>query len=222
MRVLIAEDDAVSRRVLEAFLSGWGYEVAAVSNGDQAWERLKQPDVPHLILLDSMMPGMGGLEICRKVREGGYPTPAYLILLTARAQSEDIVQGLNAGADDYITKPFHREELRARIRCGERVVDLQMSLAQRVRELEEALASIKRLQGLLPICSYCKKIRNDRNYWQQVESYIGEHSEAVFTHGICPECFAREMIWVLPKPIRKGEKQGSRTGEEILPKLGTP
>jgi hypothetical protein len=88
-----------------------------------------------------------------------------------------------------VTKPFNREELRARVQGGARVVELQRSLAERVEELEQALARVKQLQGLLPICSYCKKIRDDRNYWQQVEAYIGEHSEAVFSHGICPDCF---------------------------------
>jgi len=191
MKVLIAEDDAVSRRVLEAFLSRWGFEVIATSDGDEAWRALQQPDAPHLIILDWMMPGVGGVDVCRKVREAGHPSPAYIILLTARASSDDIVSGLEAGADDYVTKPFDREELRARIQGGARVVELQTCLAQRVRELEEALARVRLLQGLLPICSYCKKIRNDQNYWQQVEAYISERSEAVFSHGICPDCFQK-------------------------------
>jgi response regulator RpfG family c-di-GMP phosphodiesterase len=112
-------------------------------------------------------------------------------LLTARASREDKIQGLQAGADDYITKPFDPQELRARVQVGIRVLELQGALAQRVRELEEALSRVKQLQGLLPICSYCKKIRNDRNYWQQVEGYITEHSEAQFSHGICPDCYAQ-------------------------------
>src|SRR5438105_4818844 len=96
--------------------------------------------------------------------------------------------GLGAGADDYIVKPFEREELRARVQVGFRMLALQAALADRVRELEEALTRVKQLQGLLPICSYCKKVRDDRNYWQQVETYIEGHSDAQFTHGICPEC----------------------------------
>jgi DNA-binding response OmpR family regulator len=99
---------------------------------------------------------------------------------------------LTAGADDYIIKPFDRAELKARISTGERILRLQAELAARVKELELALANVKLLQGLLPICCYCKKIRNDQNYWQQVDSYIADHSEAQFTHGICPEC--REKI----------------------------
>lgn len=191
MRILIAEDDTASRRLLETLLARWGYDVIVAADGEEAWQHLQREGAPHLAILDWMMPGMGGLEICRKVREVGHPSPAYIILLTARAGSEDVVQGLETGANDYVTKPFDREELHARVKVGLRVLQLQMSLADRVRELEEALASVKQLQGLLPICSYCKKIRDDHNYWQQVESYISEHSGAIFSHGICPECFEK-------------------------------
>jgi sigma-B regulation protein RsbU (phosphoserine phosphatase) len=191
MTVLIAEDDPVSRRVLETFLRRWGYEVESFQDGAAAWERLQHPEAPSLVILDWMMPGMGGVEICRRVRQVGRPSPAYLILLTSRTGYEDTVEGLEAGADDYVTKPFNREELRARVQGGKRVVELQRSLAQRVEQLEQALKRVKQLQGLLPICSYCKKIRNDRNYWQQVDAYITEHSDAIFSHGICPECFEK-------------------------------
>jgi DNA-binding response OmpR family regulator len=115
-----------------------------------------------------------------------------------------VVAGLQAGGDDYVTKPFDREELHARVKVGLRILQLQMNLADRVRELEEALASVKQLQGLLPICSYCKKIRDDQNYWQQVEGYISEHSGAVFSHGICPECYDK---FVRPE-LKKLNKTG--------------
>jgi len=206
VRILIAEDDAVSRRLIETLLTRWGYEVTVACDGEEAWQHLQREDAPHLAILDWMMPCMGGLEICQKVREVGHPSPVYLILLTARTGSENVVQGLETGANDYVTKPFHREELRARVQVGVRVVELQVSLAQRVRELEEALANVKQLQGLLPICSYCKKIRDDHNYWQQVESYISEHSEAIFSHGICPECFEKFVKPELNKLKAPGEK----------------
>jgi DNA-binding response OmpR family regulator len=206
MRILIAEDDAVSRRRLEATLRKWGYEVLAVEDGLAAWEVLQGEMPPPLAILDWMMPGMDGIEVCRKVRERSPSRPLYIIVLTARGSREDVVAGLQAGGDDYVTKPFDREELHARVKVGLRVLQLQMNLADRVRELEEALARVKQLQGLLPICSYCKKIRDDQNYWQQVEGYISEHSEAVFSHGICPDCFEKFVKPELNKLKSAGEK----------------
>jgi phosphoserine phosphatase RsbU/P len=194
MKILVAEDQTVSRRILTANLRSWGYEVVAVEDGLRAWKALQFQDAPQLAILDWLMPGMDGIEICRKIRECQQPRPQYLILLTSRGEQADKIAGLNSGADDYITKPFDREELRARVRVGARVLELQGALAQRILELEEALANVKALQGLLPICSYCKKIRNDRNYWQQVEGYISEHSEAQFSHGICPDCYTQIVV----------------------------
>jgi CheY-like chemotaxis protein len=189
MKLLIAEDDPVSRRVLEASLRKWGYDLVVACDGDQAWQALTEPGPPDLAILDWMMPGMDGVEVCRRLRGLPARRPVYVILLTAKGGREDIVEGLQAGADDYITKPFDRDELRARVQVGIRVVDLQRSLADRVCELEDALSRVKQLQGLLPICSYCKKIRDDRNYWTQVESYVTERSEAQFSHSICPPCY---------------------------------
>jgi DNA-binding response OmpR family regulator len=189
MRIVIAEDDPVSRRVLHTTLLKWGYEVVVTGDGHAAWDVLQQADAPPLAILDWMMPGMDGVEVCRRVRSNHVAYPIYIILLTAKGSTEDIVEGLEAGADDYITKPFDRDELRARLHVGARVLRLQAALADRVGELETALARVKQLQGLLPICSYCKKIRDDQNYWHQVESFVTQHSEAKFSHSICPECF---------------------------------
>jgi len=191
MRILVAEDQPVSRRILVATLKKWGYEVTAAEDGTQAWTALQAEDAPPLAILDWLMPGLDGIEICRRIRKGQETRSVYLILLTSREGQDDKVYGLKSGADDYITKPFNPDELRARVQVGIRVLELQRILAQRVRELENALSRVKTLQGLLPICSYCKKIRDDRNYWQQVDAYISEHSEAQFSHGICPECYAR-------------------------------
>jgi DNA-binding response OmpR family regulator len=191
MKILVAEDQLVSRHVLVGNLSKWGYEVSAVGDGTKAWEFLQAKDPPQLAILDWLMPGMDGIEICTRIRGTPRSSPIYLILLTSRRGQQDKIHGLQSGADDYITKPFNREELRARVQVGIRVMELQGVLAQRVAELEEALSRVKTLQGLLPICSYCKKIRDDRNYWQQVEGYISDHSDAQFSHGICPECYAR-------------------------------
>jgi DNA-binding response OmpR family regulator len=193
MKALIADDDLTYRRMLEALLAKWGYDLVVTSDGDAAWQILQAPDAPQLAILDWMMPGKDGVEICRQIRESSQSDPKYIILLTSKGGKEDIVSGLDAGADDYITKPFEREELRARVQVGERILRLQSELARRVKELQEALDQIETLEGILPICMYCKKIRNDQNYWQQVESYISQHSQAEFTHGLCPECFEKHI-----------------------------
>lgn len=191
MTILIVEDDIVSRRMLETMLTRWGYSVRSASNGLEAWNIIKGNETPDLIILDWMMPGIDGIELCKRVRSDPTVSSAYIILLTAKGKKEDIVVGLSAGADDYITKPFDREELKARVQVGARTVDLQEKLSERVKQLEEALAHVKQLQGFLPICSYCKKIRNDANYWQKVEQYIEEHAEVKFSHSICPECYEK-------------------------------
>src|SRR5437867_1824044 len=184
MKVLIAEDEAVSRRLLEGALSRWGYQVVAAPDGQQAWDILQQPEAPSLLVLDWLMPGLDGVEVCRRARQDTRLNAAYIVLLTSRSTKEDVVQGLEAGADDYVTKPFDNSELRARIQVGARVVNLQSALAERVRELENALTHVKQLHGLLPICCYCKKIRDDKNYWHQVESYVANHADVRFSHGI--------------------------------------
>lgn len=189
MRILVAEDDPVTRRILEVMLRKWGHTVFTCADGDEAWQRLQEMDAPSLVILDWMMPCMDGVQVCQKLREKCAQQPAYIILLTAKGREEDIVTGLSAGADDYVTKPFNSEELRARVQVGVRVVELQQRLAERVAELEDVLSQVKYLNGLLPICCYCKKIRNDDNYWEQVENYITQHSDAHFTHGICPGCY---------------------------------
>ena len=188
MKVLIAEDEIVSRRLLESALPRWGYDVITATDGEEAWVLLQEPDAPTIMVLDCLMPRLDGVEICRRIRAHPRLSSVYIILLTSRAAIEDVVQGLEAGANDYITKPFDAAELRARMQVGVRVVNLQTTLAERVREVEDALSRVKQLQGLLPICSYCKKIRDDQNYWHQVESYVGKHTDARFSHGICPEC----------------------------------
>ncbi|PYV91799.1 MAG: response regulator, partial [Acidobacteria bacterium] len=139
---------------------------------------------------------------------------AYIILLTAKERSQDIVAGLQAGADDYLTKPFDLEELRARMQAGLRISELQDSLAERVRELEDALSRVRILQGLLPICSYCKKIRDDSNYWQQIENYVTAHSGAQFSHSVCPQCYEEIVKPQLEELYPTGRKTRKDTRQE--------
>jgi DNA-binding response OmpR family regulator len=193
VKVLIAEDDPISALMLQEMLAEWGYEVRAVGDGAEAWRAMQAEDAPRLAILDWVMPGLDGVEVCRRVKGLVSDTPAYVILLTSRDAKADVVAGLDAGANDYLTKPFDREELRARVGAGRTVVELQAALAGRLRELEDALSQVKQLSGLLPICCYCKKIRDDKNYWQQIEEYFAQHSDARFSHGICPDCF-RDVV----------------------------
>jgi sigma-B regulation protein RsbU (phosphoserine phosphatase) len=188
MKILIADDEPVSRRMLQATMAKWGYDIIVCEDGQQAWQTLQDLMPPSLAVLDWLMPGIDGAEICRMVRSTPALRSMYVILVTSRGNKQDIVSGLEAGADDYITKPFDPDELLARVRVGLRVARLQTTLAERVRDLESALSRVHQLQGLLPICCYCKKIRDDRNYWHQVESYVSQHADVRFSHGVCPDC----------------------------------
>jgi len=191
LRVLVADDEPVSRTVVGAMLKQAGYIVTFASDGDQAWSQLNGENPPAIALLDWEMPGLAGPEVVSRIRGRQAPTPTYVILLTSRDSSADIVEGLRAGADDYVTKPANEDELIARVSVGARVVQLQTALADRVRSLEEALANVRALQTLLPMCAYCKSIRNDQNYWEKVETYFTQHSNVSFTHSYCPNCYER-------------------------------
>jgi DNA-binding response OmpR family regulator len=188
VRILIAEDDPVSRLLLETHVKRWGHEPVSATDGNAAWAALQEEDAPGLAILDWMMPGMDGVEVCRRARDQPKAPPRYIILLTARADRQDTIEGLGAGADDYVTKPFDAAELRARVNVGVRVLALHGELAARIAELEQALAHVDTLHGILPICAYCKKVRSDSDSWQQVEAYVSAHSTVRFNHGVCPEC----------------------------------
>jgi len=189
MKILIAEDDFTSRTVLVSVLKKNGYEVIETVNGAAAWDTLQQPDSPRMVILDWMMPEMDGPEVVRRARAQQQPNrPPYIIMLTTKGEKADIIAGLDAGANDYLTKPFDPGELRARLEVGRRLVEMQDTLAAKVEELLQALEQIKTLRGIVPICANCKKVRDDQGYWSQVEVYVHNHTEAEFSHGICPEC----------------------------------
>ena len=149
MNILVAEDDLASRRLLEATLLKWGYSVVACADGLQAWQLMRCQDPPEIAILDWMMPGLDGPEVCRRVRRSPNSAAIYIILLTARDAGDDVIAGLDAGADDYISKPFDLDQLRARVRVGERAVELQRQRLRRetasyVGQLERAVADLKR------------------------------------------------------------------------------
>jgi CheY-like chemotaxis protein len=191
VKILIAEDEMISRRVLETRLRKEGHEVVVAEDGEQAWSLIERDADISLAILDWMMPRLSGPDLCRRIRQRNRDVPTYIMLLTARGSRQDIVAGLGAGADDYITKP-------------------QRNLASRVKELEEALANIKLLQGLLPICLYCKKIRDDNNYWQALERYVARYSGARFSHGICPDCYESVVKPEMDRYLAKRQEPASQ------------
>jgi len=191
MNVLAAEDDADSRALIEHLLPKMGYSVICARDGIEALDKMQEPGSPDLVLLDWMMPGLEGVDVCRRYREKFKEEPKYIILLTARDSIDSVVDGLAAGANDYISKPFNQRELLARLNVGRRVIELQHKLAERVCELEGALAHVKTLQGILPICMYCHNIRTDSESWERIDSYISDHSDAEFSHSICPDCLEK-------------------------------
>jgi sigma-B regulation protein RsbU (phosphoserine phosphatase) len=190
-RILVAEDHYVSRHLLERNLQNWGFDVITAQDGAAAAEILAGPDAPSIAILDWMMPVMDGVEVCQRVRQNHKGPYIYLLMLTAKSQKDEIATGLDAGADDYVIKPFDPDELRARLKVGQRVVELERALEKRVKDLETALNDVKRLKTLLPICMYCKSVRDDRDYWRQIDEYIYTETGTDFSHGICPACMEK-------------------------------
>ena len=176
MKILIAEDDVVSRRLLESVLSRLGYEVISTENGRDAWSSFLV-ETPRIMITDWMMPFIDGPELCRKVRSDQRFRYTYIIMLTALAGRKFYLEGMNAGADDFLSKPFDMEELSVRLKAAERILDLQ--------------AEVSILNGLLPTCSYCKSIRDDRNEWQPLEQFVAGRTATSFSHTVCPECAAK-------------------------------
>lgn len=147
MKILIADDEAISRRLLQGYLSKWGHTVTVAEDGDAAWKLFNQEEFP-VVISDWMMPGMDGPELVRRIRQATQSHYVYIILLTARSQKEDVVEGMEAGADDFVTKPFDRDELRVRLRAGERLMELERSLAERNRMLEGAQLALSQYEQL--------------------------------------------------------------------------
>ena len=178
MNILIADDDPTSRIVLSATLKKLGHQVTAAQSGAEAWAAFETTEVP-LLISDVVMPDIHGLELCRRIRAAHRPKYTYIILLTSVGGKSSYLVGMRAGADDFINKPFDEEQLAARLVVAERILNLQ--------------SQVNQLSGLLPICCVCKKVRDDKNYWEQVESYISKRTDARFSHGYCPDCLKKAM-----------------------------
>ena len=188
MKVLLAEDDAVARRLLESHLEKWGYEVLCADDGAEAWKILQEEREIEMAILDWMMPGVDGVEICRRLRTRERGRPIYVLLCTARNRPLDVSEGLLAGADDFLAKPIETVELRARLRAGVRTVTLETALRRKITDLKAAMDHVKQLQGLLPICMHCMRIRDDKDVWHRIECYLEAHADVEFSHGLCERC----------------------------------
>ena len=188
-RVLVAQDEPASALGVARTLHAWGMDVVAAGDGGEAWAHLQRdPDISAAIL-DWTLAEVQGPELCRRIRAHETRDHLYVLLLTPRERRDDLVAGIVAGADDYLIAPFDDEELRARLHVGLRMRQAQQTLRARADELQAAASRITQLSGLLPICSYCKQIRTDQDYWQQLEDYLGQHTDLQFSHAICPGCY---------------------------------
>jgi len=207
-RILAVDDESINLQLITGHLKS-EYEILTSPNGYDAIEQLDKHDI-DLILLDVMMPGMNGFEVCSAIKADERFADIPVIFLTALDSMDSQLQGFEQGGIDYLTKPINFALLKLLVRNhitlkerNDLVKEQRDLLTQKNEQLEAALAQIKRLEGIIPICSYCKKIRDDQNSWQQLEKYISEHSDAMFSHGMCPDCVEEQMKILLDTNLYK-------------------
>jgi len=174
MNILVVEDDVDSRETLRHLLELDGHHVTAAPNGGDGWRAFAFGHF-HVVISDWIMPEMDGLELCRRIRTEERPNYPYVILVSALKGKSSYLQGMGAGADDFLSKPIDPDELKARLIVAERIIGVH--------------DRVKHLEGILPTCMYCKKIRDEQNEWVGIEAYISKRSEASFSHGVCPTCY---------------------------------
>jgi len=188
VKLLVAEDEYTTRLTVQVILEQWGYRVDSVEDGEAAWKVLQKADGPQIAILDWEMPGIDGVELCNKVKRLDRDIPVYVIMLTGRDAQNDILQGFDAGADDYITKPFDENELRARVRVAERLVTMQEELAISNNELRAVLNHVEMLQSNLPVCTSCLKLEQYDGSWQTLQEYVEQKDDTRFHFTVCPNC----------------------------------
>jgi phosphoserine phosphatase RsbU/P len=179
MKILVVEDDPVTQQILRVALEQDGHQVLTASDGEEALQLVASNPV-QLTVSDWMMPRMDGLDFCKRIRERESKQYLYFIMLTARAGRIDYFRAMESGVDDFLAKPLRRDDLKIRLRAAERILSY--------------MGQVRELRSLLPMCSYCKRIRDDRDYWHQVEAYIKKHAGIDFSHGICPDCYTEIIV----------------------------
>ena len=190
--IMVVDDTPANLNLLQKMLLDKGYRVLAFPDGKMALAAAaKHP--PDIILLDINMPEMNGFEVCERLKADAVLKEIPVIFISALIETEDKIKAFALGGVDYVTKPFQFEEVNSRVETHLRLRRQQLELEEERRRLQQALDEIRTLRGILPICAYCKKIRDDKGYWSQVEKYVSDHTDAKFSHGICPACFEREM-----------------------------
>jgi CheY-like chemotaxis protein len=191
--VLIVDDERLNINLLGTLLEDAGYDVSVALSGTEALEKAAKEPCPAIILLDVCMPEMDGYEVCLKLKKDPKTKDIPVIFVTNLTEEVDEVKGFALGAADYITKPVRPVRALARIRYSLELRRAEKEREAIIKELKTALNDVKILKGLIPICATCKMVRDDKGYWKHVERYISEHSEAEFTHGICPDCSEKMM-----------------------------
>ena len=192
MKLLIAEDDPMGRRLMQAVLGDLQLELVVAGDGEEALESIER-DEPAMLVLDWMLPGVSGLDICQKVRQRNLAERPYIVMVTFRDKDEDVVAAFEAGADDYVTKPIHPRQLHARITAGIRLVLREHALVQEQAALQSALASLRDMPPLVPICSCCRRVSDRGDTWLSADRYLSLRAGVQFTHGLCPTCAPRLM-----------------------------
>jgi DNA-binding response OmpR family regulator len=208
-KILVTDDTPEILIMSTMLLRKAGYEVLEASTGKDCIDavRIHHPD---LVVLDVMLPDMTGIQVCRQIKSDKDLEDIFVILASGiQTTSEEQAEGLDTGADGYIVRPISNKEFLARVQAGERIKRAEDALREKEKQqqtlisrLEEALAEIKTLKGCIPICASCKKIRDDKGYWEQLEAYIGKHTDAVFSHGLCPTC-AEKARFEMKKLFKK-------------------
>ena len=186
-RILVVDDNQHNVKRLEKMLAAQDYDVVVAYDGKGALKQVVLTP-PDLVVLDVLMPGMDGFQVAQALRDRAESRAIPILMVTALNELDDKVKAFSLGGVDYITKPFQAEEVLARIKTHLTLRSLQKNLEDKNAQLQKALDEIKTLQGIIPICANCKKIRNDKGFWEHVEKYISDHTDALFTHGLCPEC----------------------------------